>query len=308
MTRTALLSTSLVLVLAAASQAQTKLERKFTEGDKYTQESYFKIEQTLSIAGMDVESSVETNITAQSEVGKRDATGELKVKEKIASLNITTKAQGTEYNFDSANPDNKGTSPLEAVRGIHKSLVASTTTTVLDAQNNITAVEREQGEFNSLPAETQALVQSEFDPDNMKQRAEEAAARIPSGPVKVGDTWNNTESVNFGAGQSMTFEFEYSYVGTTEQDGKTLDKITRKATSAVFMLDPGSPLPLTVKSSDLKAEDLGSVSLFDRQVGRFIDDKLALRVTGDLAFEVNGMPIPAKLDLKMETNVTSRPQ
>ncbi len=308
MTRTAILSALLAVVTISTSQAQTKLERKYIEGDKYTQESYSKIEQTLSIAGMDIESSVETNVTANAEVGKRGGNGQLKVKETVASLNITTKMQGTEYNFDSANPDNKGNSPLEAVRGIHKSLVNSTTVTVLDAQNNISAIEREEGEFNDLPAETQALIQSEFDPDNMKLRAQEAAAKLPSKAVKPGDTWSNTESVSFGAGQTMTFEFEYTYAGTTEQGGKTLDKITRKANSVDFMLEAGSPLPLSVKSSELKAEDLGSVALFDRQAGRFVDDKLALHITGNLAFELNGMDLPAKLDLKMETKVTSRPQ
>lgn len=308
MTRTPILTVFFMLVTVTATQAQTKLERKYTEGEKYIQESYSKIEQTLSLAGMNIDTSAETNVTVNTEVGKRDGNGNLKVTETVASLNITSKMQGTEYQFDSANPDNKGNSPLEGIRGIHKALAKATTTTTFDATNKVASVVRKQDEVNALPAEVQALVSDEFDADTLKLRTEERLARVPSKAVRIGDTWSNTEVTSFGAGQTMTFEFEYSYEGTIDQDGKTLDKISRKATSVDFALAAGSPLPLTVKSSELKAEDLGSITLFDRQAGRVIEDKVALHVTGDLGFEINGMDLPAKLDLQLNTTLKTRPE
>ena len=39
-----------------------------------------------------------------------------------------------------------------------------------------------------------------------------------------------------------------------------------------------------------------------------VDVNSKLRITGDLAFKVNDMDLPAKLDLKIDTHVTTRPE
>ena len=65
----------------------------------------------------------------------------------------------------------------------------------------------------------------------------------------------------------MDFKSQFTYEGTIERDGKTLDKITNKVLSVTFALDK-SPLPFSLKSSDLKAAESDGVILFDRERGQ----------------------------------------
>ena len=106
----------------------------------------------------------------------------------------------------------------------------------------------------------------------------------------------------FGAGQIMTFQTKYTYEGTVEKDGKTLDRITSKTLSVDYSLQD-SPLPLQLKGSDLKAAESEGVTLFDRELGRAVESNSSIRITGEITFAVNNMDLPSKLDLKMQSGV-----
>ena len=67
-----------------------------------------------------------------------------------------------------------------------------------------------------------------------------------------------------------------------------------------------SPLPLTVKSSELKAAESEGVVLFDRDLGQVVESTGSIRITGDITFTVNNMDLPSKLDLKMQSNVARK--
>ena len=305
MLRKTIVSACLVLGLSTASFAQVKLERKYHEGTTESAEATSKLEQKLSIAGMDTETNVETRSTIKATVGKRDAGGLLRVQGKIESLQITMGVQGMSYFFDSANPDNKGGSALEVLRDIHKALAQQTTTTIFDKDNKIYAIESDQDVLSNLPEEIRKLVKSQLDPEYLKKAANQELEQLPSGPVNKGDSWQRTEIVNFGAGQIMTFQTKYTYEGTVEKDGRTLDKITSKTLSVDYSLQD-SPLPLTVKSSELKAAESESVVLFDRDLGQVVESTASIRITGDITFSVNNKDLPSKLDLKMQSNVARK--
>ena len=300
MFRKTLVSACLVLGLTTASFGQVKLERKYREGTTQTTETTMRFEQKLTIAGMDTETSSETRSTTKSTIGKRDVAGLLRVQEKVESLQINIGVMGMDYFFDSANPDNKGSSQLEILRDIHKALAQRTTTTIFDKENKILGFEADQDLLSVVPDAVKPLVKSQLDPENLKKAANEELKKLPTEVVNKGDTWQRTESTNFGAGQVMTFQIKYTYEGAVEKDGRTLDKITAKVLTVDFSLQD-SPLPFTLKGSDLKAAESDSVLWFDRELGGVVEASASTRITGDITFVINNMDLPSKLDLKIQS-------
>ena len=43
------------------------------------------------------------------------------------------------------------------------------------------------------------------------------------------------------------------------------------------------------------------------QLGRFVEVKSLIQIKGDMTFEANGMELPGKLDLTMESNIRELP-
>ena len=303
--RKTLLTFSLIAALTAPALAQVKLERKFQEGSTRTAESITRVEQKLTIAGMETETESDSRVTVKVTVGKRDDSGNIRVQEKIEGLMITTKVQGTEYVFDSANPDKASGSALEMLRPVHKALSGRTTTTIYDKDNKISQIEFDQDALNGLTDEVRNLVKDEVDPEKLKKVANEEIDRIPTETIKKGDAWERTSKRSLGAGQMLSATTRYTYEGEIEKDGKTLDKVTSKVLSVDLTLED-SPLPLSIKSTDLKPADSKGEFLFDRKLGQAISSSSSVRIVGDITFVINNMELPSKLDLKME--VSSQPK
>jgi hypothetical protein len=213
---------------------------------------------------------------------------------------------GANYFFDSANPDNAGTSALETLRELHKALSRRTTTTVYDKQNRVDSITSDQDVLNNVPEAVRTLAKDQLDAEYLKKTANQELAKLPADPVNKGDSWQRTESVNFGAGQVMTFESRYTYEGTIEKEGKELDKISVKVQKIDFGIE-NSPLPLTVKTSQLKADETEGTILFDRARGQSIESHSNLRITGDITFVAGDKELPAKLDLKIESSAAIKP-
>lgn len=300
MLRTATLALGLVIASGLSAFGQVKLDRKIPEGATLTVESTSRIEQKLTIAGMDTETASDTKSVVKAVSGKRDAAGMLRVEEKPESMQISTTVMGQNYFFDSANPDTAGSSALEVLRPLHKALSRSTTVKNYDKDNRLQTIEQDQNALNTVSEEVQKLVKSQLDPEYQKKTANQDLEKFPTDPVKKGDSWQRTETVNFGAGQVMTFQSRYTYEGTVEKDGKTLDKVTQKVESVDYTLQD-SPLPFTVKGSQLKAAESDTTMLLDRKLGAIVDSKSALRITGEITFVIGGNDVPAKLDLKIES-------
>jgi hypothetical protein len=296
------------MVVCATALGQVTLERKYQEGSSYSVETVTHLRQTLTILGMNTETNSDTTSVSKITVGQRDGSGNLPLTENVESLQVNIGGTAGDYFFDSKNPDNKGTSMLEVImRDIHKLIVKTPTTTVLDKDNNIAEVKVDQNLLGSLPVNLQDLVRDQFNPTKMKEAAVARMGQLPSDSIKPGDTWQRTEKSNLGAGQIMTFEIKYKYEGTIEKDGRTLDKITAQAQNVKFELEPNPALPLTLKGSDLKIAESDSSVLFDRKLGKAVENKELIRITGDIAFEANGMQLPSKLDLKIESEVKVLP-
>lgn len=301
------LTLCLVAGMNALASAQVKLERKLKEGSTRSIDVTTRLEQKLTIANMETETGSDTHTSVKVTTGKRDESGILRVEEKIESLQITTKVQGTEYIFDSANPDKAGGGALEMMRPVHKAMSRRTTITSYDKDNKISQIAFDQDVLNDLSDDLRKLVKGQLDPESLKKAANEELERLPTEPVKKGDSWERTTNSNLGAGQIMRVSTRYTYEGEIEKDGRKLDKITSKVLSTDFSLEADSPLPLTVKGSELKPAESKGELLFDRELGQVVSSTSSVQIVGDITFVINNMELPSKLDLKIESSMQPRP-
>lgn len=293
----------LLLAVASGTMAlgQVKFERKIHDGTSSKTESVSKTEQKLTIAGMEIDSGSNTRSIVKATAGKRDAAGNVRIQEQIESLQISINAQGTEYEFDSANPEKAGGSALEILRPVHKGMARRTTTTTFDMDNKVAQIEFDLDPLNDLPDMVRGLVKDQFDVERLKKAANEELERLPAEPVQKGDSWDRTTKLGLGAGQIMTVGTRYTYEGEIEQDGRKLERISSKITSVEFTIED-SPLNLSVKSSELKPESSTGELLFDRAQGQIVESKSAIRIVGDLTLVINGQELPSKLDLKIDSS------
>ncbi len=297
---------SLLALLASSCLAQVTLEHKFREGDSYPNETTVELKQKLTIAGSEIDTSSNTQLTSKTTVGKRDIEGKLRVSEKVSEMKVTATVMGQTYEFDSANPDQKGSSPLEMLRGLHKALMNRSTTIVYDKDDKAVSAEFDEALLGTLAPEVEPLVKSQLDPNNLKTEANEIRDQVKSDPIKPGDTWRRNKAQQLGAGQVLAFESEMTYVGSEKRNGRQLDKITSKVIGVTFSFE-NSPLPIQLKDSKLKPDETVSTLWFDRELGRIVEAESNLHVTGDLTFTANGSDLPAKLDLSMKSASISKP-
>jgi len=297
MKRLMLTSLLSLVVATSGSSAEVRLQQVPRENSQSKITLSTTINQTLTLAGMDLVTSAQSEMVMSLKSGKRSADGRLAVESKIDSMLSTQEVQGQTYTFDSTNPDQKGTSPLEFLRELHKAAIGQVTTTIYGKDNRVVEVSLNKNIADNLPEQAKGLVKDLLDPAYLKQTNNQDLDRLPTQAVAKGDTWTRTQIVGFGAGQTMTFEIQYTYEGVVDRNGKQLDKITSKSLSVDFKIE-NSSLPLKLKSSKLTPS--GKTELyFDRSQAAVVLAISNGRVAGDLVFEANGMELPAKLDLKM---------
>lgn len=306
MIRAALLSTCLVAACCTIAPAQVTLQQKLPEGSKYRLDVESNIVQTLSLAGMDIDTSNRSQGTTLVTVGKRDANGRVVAEHQVESMKVVIEVPGNSYQFDSANPDDRGGSALEVLRDVHKALAKRLTKITYDADNRIEKVDLDLVLLGATPDAIKNLVKDELDPEYLKRTANEELDQVKADPLRPGDTWQRTTTTNFGSGQIMTFKTQYTYDGPVEKDGRQLEKISSKLLDVDFGLQ-NSPLPFTVKESKLQAAETEGTLLFDRERGQIVESVSKNRISGDLMFVVNNNDLPAKLDLKMEIRQLIKP-
>jgi hypothetical protein len=290
-------------LVGGAGQAfgQAKLEWKLTPNSTWVNEIEVETRQTLKIAGMNVDSESRSKQTQRSTVGERDGLNRLKVKQKLEQMQVTMKQQGLQFDFDSRSPDEKGSSQLEVLRPLYKSLLALESDLVYDKDNQPVDVEFDQQFLNSLDANVQAQIRSQIDPANQKRGLKQLSERFPPTAVAKGDTWERTEMTDLGGAQTMKVRRSYTHEGLEEHEGRPCVKLTMKVLSVELSAEGGTT-PVKIKPTELKSDGSDGVSWFDVQLGDVVEERQTLKAVGPLKLEINGMELPAELDLEMKTS------
>jgi hypothetical protein len=302
MKRPAAVTLLLTLFLISAAFAQTTLELKRNEGASTTRTTY-KVQQTLTIAGMPYETGADIVSTSRATTGKRGADGTLRVVEKAEGMIVNISLPGAiSVKFDSSKPE-EAKSDIPQIQAIIDSLKATsgaTYTYVIGKDNRVTAVEGTEKVLAALPAAVAEAAKPQLDPEILKQQANQEIDRLPDVPVIKGTRWSRKEVSHIGGGQTLAFEAFYEYLGTIEKDGKTLDKISVYTGSVTYAIEPNASLPVKVVSSDLKIDSSAGTLLFDRERGQVVESSNTMRITGPMVFSINNMELGGKLDLTME--------
>jgi len=297
-----------LLVSPSLAQEAVALKFKFPNDQKATATAQIESKQTLTIAGMPLETGSTQERTVSTVNGTRAADGRLRVEGKMEALKASLKLPGgIELEFDSAKPDAPppGTQ-VDFLLDLFKAESKATWTTIHGADNRVLAVEGREKALEGLPEQLQVLGKKQYEQAYLVATANREMEKIPTQPIKKGDTWERTEPVRLEAGQTMTFKTQYQYDGVVEKNGKRLHQISSKPLSVEYAMDADSPSPLKLVASNLKIGDANGVILFDQEAGRIAEETSKVQIKGDITFEVNGMQLPSQLDLTLAVSSTAR--
>ena len=293
--------------------AQVKLEYKFPEGRKLTYKTTEKVKQTLTIQGMESEIEHSEEIITSSTVGKRRDDSKTPIDEKVESLRADfTFPGGISLTVDTKNPDAKVESSPARVPGRgHQA----------GWRNEIhgRARRQEQGDGDrrdrkarrksrqAEPAGTDTI-KSQVQPDKLKRDYAQELHHLPDVLARPGESWERTEILELGNGQTLTMKKKFEYAGTEKVGDKTLDKIKSKVTEIDYKQDPNAEAQLKIVKNNMKVESSEGTILFDREAGRVVSSNEKLQVKGDmLTYSINGTELPGAIDLTRETKRELQP-
>lgn len=304
--------TCCALIWSQAAQAQVKLEHKYIEGQKLKYKVTAKTHQTLTLMGMEIETSEERSMVTSLTTGKRRSDGALPVERKVESMRTEMALPGgMNLKFDTADPDAKIDAPgLAFLSELFKLAGEVVYTIVLDDHNKVKAIEgteklKEKAEKLEQPARD--LMSKQFDSEKLKKNFEQESQILPDVLTRPGETWERTQVVEIGGGQTLSFRKKFEYTGTEKKGDKTLDKISSKILDVKYQSDPDSNLPLKPIKSDLKPESSDATILFDREEGHVVTSTDKVRIKGNITFSANGQELPSTLDLTIENSAELQP-
>jgi hypothetical protein len=230
------------------------------------------------------------------------------VLDKVESLHVEMSLPGgNNLTFDSSNPDAKIDNPALAFLGEALKLAGETSyTLVLDAQNKVKAIEGTEKlleKADKLSPEAKDAIHSRMQTDKLKTRFEQELRSLPDVLARPGESWERTEVLDIGSGQTFIFKKKYEYMGVEKRGDKTLDKISSTVIAVELKMGPDANTPLKVVKADLKPASSEGTILFDREAGRVVSAKDKIQINGDmLTFSFSGAEIPGAIDLTMETD------
>lgn len=292
---------ALFLVSSPAFAAE-KFERKYAESSKQVRQAESKVEQTLTIAGMALETKVTSFSVSAAVAGKRDADGKLAVEETINVLQSNLELPGgIKLDFDSANPDKEADIPaLNPLLDVFRAILKHPTTTVVDRDNKVQEVTMADNPREKLPKEYQGFL----DPKAQKREREQAWLFLPDKDVEAGAEWERFVDQDLGGGQTMNFKVKYAYAGKETKDGKTAHKFTVTHQEVTYAMDPNANPMVQVTKSDLKIAKSSGTILYDPATGEIPSRESTVKITGKMTLVINGQELPGDLDLTLTEKTT----
>ena len=178
----------MILTLSSATAfAQVSLKPHLNENTKVRTTIEVSTKQTLTLAGMPLETGVEQFIVTNGQIGEKQADGKVQMLGKMETFQIDMKLPGgIEVNFDSGNPKTEAAIPqLTPILQMFDAMSSSTYVTTFSAPGKIDSIVLKGDKFDALAD----AMKQELSPERLKLEAAQALARIPTDPVVKGDTW-----------------------------------------------------------------------------------------------------------------------
>lgn len=298
-------SACLSLCLGLSLSAAEPLQIKYPPNSRERFQTEQKTEQVLTIGPQKVETKSSTFQVTEQAIGPAGADGSLEVVEKVVVLQSEVKLPGgLAINFDSANAEKPADNPLlEPLIRVLRVVAATPVTFVLDGERKPREVKFPPTASELVGPEYKTL----FDVDRRKKSFTQAQSYLPDGPAKTGDQWERTIESDLGSGQVLTVVLVYELQEPIEKDGRRLQRITSRAKSVTYAMDPNSTSPLKVSKSDLKPTASEGEILFNAERGLSESKRSKVRIEGTLTLVFNGNEIPGALDLTITDQTTRQP-
>jgi hypothetical protein len=297
------------LVLAAGGPAwgQVTLAYKFAPGADVVYRTGVDVDQTLTINGQAVPTRSKQTVRTRQAVGAKRADGSVPVTQTIESVKTELELPGgialAVDSEDNAAPPANEPPQLKPIREAIRGLDGAAFTIVVGPDGKVAGIEGAEAAIKAEGVDpmVKESLQSRFDAAALKRDAAQEIERFPAILVNPGDTWEKTEVMDLGGGQSLTFRKQYKYEGTVQKEGKTFDRITSKDQSVTYAMAANPALPVSVNKSDLKVDSSDGELLFDREAGRPASAGGKVHITGTLELALGGQALPATLDLTLSS-------
>jgi Family of unknown function (DUF6263) len=296
----------LAMAAAPAARAQVKLEYKFPEGQTLTYKSTTKVNQVITINGMEIPTEAEETTLVSQATGKRAGDSTLPVKLKVESHRTDlTIPGGIQITYDTKDPNAKiDNEQLKFLEDVFKLAGQIAYTIVLDDKNKIKAVEGTEAmleKADKLDEKIRSTMRSQLNADKLKSKFEQSHQNVPDVLARPGESWERTETFESGD-QGLKLRKKYEYAGTEKKGDKTLDKITSKVIEVKLIQEPNDAAPLQVTKSDLKVELSEGTILFDREAGCAVETREKLHIKGTATYSIGGQELPGELDVNLSTS------
>lgn len=298
---------ALLVLLSQAAEAQVKLQFKFPEKTESTYVETTRVDQTLSLNGMDIPTKSEQAVRTRQIAGEKRADGTVPVTQTVDAVKMQLDLPGgISMNIDT---DDQGGPPanelpqLKQVREVLKALAGASYIVVFDKDGKVAGIEGAEKAIpkaDDLDSAIATELKKRFEVERLKRESNEAYSIFPDILLRKGEPWERSETMDLGGGQTLTFQKTYEYQGNVEKDGKSLDKIGVKASGVTYAMEANPNSPVSVDTSDLKMESSGGTILFDREAGRVVESNLKMHIVGDMTLVAGGQKLPTKLDLTLD--------
>jgi hypothetical protein len=291
------------LAAPALGQDTVDLKLKLEKGKTVYQEVTTETKQDMSVMGMKISQTQKQTFYFSWTPKDQDKDKNWIVTQKIEGVKLDLEIGGTKIPFDSTSPQAAG-GPLSE---FFKALVGSELTLTLDKDMKVTKIEG-RDEFlkrlSSTNQQMEPLLKQILSDESLKQMADPTFSILPGKPVKKGDPWERTSTLNLGPIGSFETKYKYTYDGPDEKD-KKLQKI--KFETTLKYTPPGSNaggnLPFKILSADLQGKESNGTLLFDNDKGRVASTTASTKLAGKLSIEIGGMASSVELEQTQTTSM-----
>ncbi|MEC9096522.1 MAG: hypothetical protein VX776_07825 [Planctomycetota bacterium] len=292
----------LVLRFTQAATAQIVIKPGAPKPGKQKAISSSEISQTLTLAGQELKTGQKRTSVIQRIASPPAADGSITIIETVDSLaDETTLPGGVTLKFDSKEgPKPQGTA-VDFLIDVMAVMSKSQTTLVYDKNGKFTSAKTTAEGLEELEEPGKSLLKADLDPQVIQDRINSENDEYNQNAVKPGDIWNQKTTTDLGQGAKFSHTSTNKYIGMEEQDGVNLHKVTVGYSNVTFKQDAPTPGAPSIASTAMEVVDSGTTYYFDAAKQQVVNRVFHLHVKGDIKLTIQGMEIPAKIEISIST-------
>jgi hypothetical protein len=274
----------LALPLAAAAQ-EANLEWKFKEGMTLYQLTTNKMQQKVSVAGMNQELPINQQTLVKLTVKKVNPDKSVELEQ----TTVRSKTEGLPFG------------------GVDEKLKGLTYTFTLGPDRKVTkfdGAEELKKRFANEDEQTKQMLGAMFREEVMKRGVEENFAMLPGKTVKVGEQWKRSSTFPLGPLGKMKMDVTYTYKGKAKHEGAEVDQVDYTAKLEwTGSEDAGEGAPFKIVKGKLEAKEFAGKFFYDAAKGHPVHNETSTKLGGTLTVAVGGMELEMSLEMDQKTTV-----